>query len=190
METDYQLIKKIKKDNCSESFKELSTRHCKLFYSICNKYVSPNKITEIHTDLDFVFLKSLNSYKTDKKTKFSTWLANCTRYHCLNYSKNENKYVDLYGEEAVITIFNAKAIENYDNEKYKNEIDHVFSILESLKDQRIVRIFKMRYLYVDRKRPTWKKIGERFNLTSQTIINLHDKGRAVIKRKFDKDKTS
>jgi len=182
--TDNQLIKKIKKDNCSDSFKTLSERHCKLFYSVCNKYVSPNKIKDIHLDLNFVFFKSLSSYKKNKKTKFTTWLANCTRYHCLNYSKNENKYVDLYDDETATLMFNTQAIENYDNEKYKIEVDHIFSMLEELKDKRIVKIFRMRYLYTDRKRPTWKKIGERFNLTSQTIINLHDKGRTIIKKKI------
>lgn len=187
-ETDFDLIKKVKKENCSDSFIRLVDRHCKLFYSICNKYVARSKVSEVHLDLDFVFLKAVNSYKKDKKAKFSTWLGNCTRYYCLNYSKSENKYIDTDDSETVYLMFNAKSIENFDNEKNKIDIDHAFSILENLKDKRIHKIFKMRYLYPERKRPTWKMIGERFKLTSQTIINLHGKGREAVKKGFDKEK--
>jgi len=182
METDYSLIKKIKNKNCSDSFVQLTERHAKLFYSICNKYVAVQKHDEIHLDLNFVFLKSINSYNKDKKTKFSTWLGNCTRYHCLNYTKVESKYVDHENEEASQLLFNTKSMENYNNDKLKVDIDHIFSTLDDLKDKRIPKIFRMRYLHIGKKRPTWKKIGERFNLTSQTIINLHGKGRAVIKK--------
>lgn len=189
METDYSLIKKIKKDNCSDSFVELTNRHCKLFYSICNKYVSPAKHNEIHLDMNFVFLKSLNSYKKNKKTKFSTWLGNCTRYYCLNYTKAESKYIDAEDDETTRLLFTTKSIENYHNEELKYDIDHIFSILDEQQDKRIPKIFRMRYLHITKKRPTWKTIGESFNLTSQTIINLHSKGRTIIKKSL-KDKNS
>jgi DNA-directed RNA polymerase sigma subunit (sigma70/sigma32) len=106
----------------------------------------------------------------------------------LNYSKSENKYVDADSSETITLLFNAKSIENFNDEKLKVDVDHVFTILENLKDKRIYKIFKMRYLHPEQKRPTWKKIGERFNLTSQTIINLHSKGRKAVKKGFGKDK--
>jgi DNA-directed RNA polymerase sigma subunit (sigma70/sigma32) len=85
-------------------------------------------------------------------------------------------------------MFNAKSIEDFDNQKVQVDIDHAFAVLSGMKDKRIHEIFKMRYLYPDKKRPTWKTIGERFSLTSQTIINLHSKGRIAVKKSFDKDK--
>ena len=189
METDYSLIKKIKKQNCSDSFSELLRRHCKLYYSICNKYVTASKHENIHSDIHYVFFKSLNSFNKDKKTKFSTWLGNCTRYYCLNYTKAESKYVDSNDEETTHLLFTAKSMENYDNEKLRVDIDHIFTVLEDQPDKRIPKIFIMRYLHSSKKRPTWKTIGERFNLTSQTIINLHSKGREIIKKSLNDKKS-
>ena len=89
-ENDNTLIEEVRKSGCNESYKELLSRHEKLFYKICQKYIpviisrglEKNDLLE---DKHFVLFKCINSYSTDKKTKFSTWLGNCTRYHCLNF---------------------------------------------------------------------------------------------------------
>tara|TARA_Y100000588_G_C14228708_1_gene914278 strand:+ start:523 stop:1122 length:600 start_codon:yes stop_codon:yes gene_type:complete len=185
-EEDLNLIKLIKNKNCSVSFVSLTDKHSKLFYSICNKFKSKLNIEEVHKDRDFVFYKALVSFKDDRNAKFSTWLGNYTRFHCLNYIKNNSKYV--YSEEDTINhFFNTKSMENYeDNSEMKNDVDHAFNILSKLNDKRIFKIFKLRYLNKG-ERLTWKQIAEKFSLTPQTIINLHTKGRRILKKKMKKN---
>ena len=186
-EEDLNLIKLIKNKNCSDSFVLLTDKHSKLFYAICNKFAGKLNIDEIRKDRDFVFYKAAISFKTDRKAKFSTWLGNYTRYHCLNYIKNNSKYI-CSEEEAINHFFNKKSIEDFDpKDEAKNDVEHAFDILSKLSDKRIFKIFKLRYLNKSQKL-TWKQIAEEFDLTPQTIINLHTKGRRVLRKKMKKNK--
>lgn len=184
---DLELIKLIKLDKCSVSFARIQDKHSNLFYSICNKFINRLDINEIYKDKDYVIFKAILSFKEDRGAKFSTWLGNFTRYHCLNYIKNNHKYV-MAGDDVITHFFNEKSINDYDGNKgNKEDIDHAFSILEKLADKRIFRIFKLRYLYNGPKL-TWKEIAQKFDLTPQTIINLHMKGRRVLIKKMDSKK--
>lgn len=180
---DLFLIKKIKKNNCSESFVSLQDRHSNLFYSVCHKFINKLNIEEVYQDKDFVFYKAIASFDDKKGAKFSTWLGNYTRYHCLNYIKKNGKYVNA--EDGFVDhFFNQKSYEDYNPDKNtKNDLDHIFNILSNVKDERIVKIFKLRYLDNDKKL-TWKQIAAEFNLTPQTIINLHMKGRKILRKKM------
>jgi RNA polymerase sigma factor (sigma-70 family) len=183
---DIKLIKLIKSKNCDDSFDRLRERHSNLFYSMCNKFSNQIDLDEIYKDKDFVMYKAAMSFNEDKGAKFSTWLGNYSRYHCLNYIKNNFKYV-CSGEDKITHFYNTKSIDNYNHQKnHKDDLDHAFSILEKMSDKRIFRIFKLRYLYEGPKL-TWKQIAEKFDLTPQTIINLHAKGRRVLKRKMKKN---
>ena len=181
---DLILLKKIIKKKCGDSFVELRNKHANLFYSVCNKFGDRLNLQEIYKDKDFVFFKAVLSFKIEKKAKFSTWLGNFTRYHCLNYIKSNNKYVAT--EQDVIThFFDKKAIEDFEpQEEYKNDINSAFNILRKLSDKRIFRIFELRYLNKGEKL-TWKQIAQQFDLTPQTIINLHGKGRETLKKKMN-----
>jgi RNA polymerase sigma factor (sigma-70 family) len=182
---DYSLIKLIKNRNCNDSFKELQDRHSNLYYSICNKFRGRVDIEEVYKDKDFVLYKAIMSFSDDRGAKFSTWLGNYARYHCLNYIKNNYKYV-ITDDDKITHFFNNKSIEEHNQDTdHKGELDYAFSILEGMSDKRIFKIFKMRYLH-DGPRLTWKEIAEEFNLTPQTIINLHTKGRRALKRKMKK----
>ena len=185
-EEDLKLIKLIKDDNCNDSFKRLQEKHSNLFYSVCNRFTNRVDLDEVYKDKDFVMFKALTSFKEEKGAKYSTWLGNYTRYHCLNYIKNNHKYV-ITDEDKMIHFFNLKSMDDYDL-RYdpKNELDHAFDILDKLKDKRIFRIFKLRYLHNGPKL-TWKEIAEKFDLTPQTIINLHMKGRRILKKKMKKN---
>jgi len=182
-EEDIELIKLIKNENCSDSFSQLESRHANLYYAICNKFSSRVDLDEIYKDRYFVMYKAAMSFKDDRGAKFSTWFGNYSRYHCLNYIKNNHKYITSE-EDTMMHFFNNKSLTDYDeNKDYKNELDHVFSILEKLNDKRIFKIFKLRYMN-DGAKLTWKEIAEKFDLTPQTIINLHTKGRRVLRKKM------
>ena len=64
-------------------------------------------------------------------------------------------------------------------------LDYKNIIIERV-NQRIKEIFKHRYCYSNKKPPTWKEISYLFNLSSQTIINLHNKGLKILRTKIKK----
>jgi len=185
-EEDLNLINLIKNKNCSDSFKELETRHSNLYYSICNKFSSKVDLNEIYKDKSFIIYKAVTSFKDGRGAKFSTWLGNYARYHCLNYIKNNHKYI-ISEDEKMAHFFNSKAMETHQQKKdTKEDLEDAFNILKKLNDKRIFKIFQLRYLHEGPKL-TWKQIAQQFDLTPQTIINLHSKGRRILKRKMKKD---
>ena len=106
------------------------------------------------------------------------------RYHCINKNKKESKYVNL--EEKDLNFFiNTSVLEEYSSPNTAEMIEGVFEELDKLKDKRISKIFKLRYLS-GRKKQTWREIARHFELTPQTIINLHKKGRKFLQKRFDK----
>lgn len=185
-EEDLELIKLIKNDNCNQSFSALEQRHANLYYSICNKFHNKVDLDEIYKDKSFIIYKAVTSFRDGRGAKFSTWLGNYARYHCLNYIKNNHKYV-ISDDDKMTHFFNVKSMENHEQGKdFKEELEDAFLILEKLRDKRIFKIFKLRYMHEGPKL-TWKEIAKKFDLTPQTIINLHTKGRRILKKKMKKN---
>ena len=96
--TDKELISNVIDSNCGDSFEELVFRHEKLYYKVCQKYATiitsgDASLDDLLSDRNFVFFKCINSFNPNKKAKFSTWVGNYTRYHCLNFIKNNCKYI-------------------------------------------------------------------------------------------------
>ena len=183
---DLKLIKLIKNRQCNSSFGRLQEKHSNLFYSICNKFGNQIDLDEVYKDKDFVMFKAINSFNPTRGAKFSTWFGNYSRYHCLNYIKNNYKYINS-SEDSINHFFNSKSLDDYDLKKdTKNDLDHAFSILEKLSDKRIFKIFRLRY-NDDGPKLTWKQIAKEFDLTPQTIINLHTKGRRILRKKMKKN---
>ena len=187
---DFALISKIKEKGCNESYQTLCDRHENLFFKICQKYIpliesiAGINREDVLQDKHFVIYKALSSYKNNKKTKFSTWLGNCTKYHCLNFL-NSNKKTATPGDDFVNYQLDKKSL----NEKPQAstvDIDFIFNILEQLKDERIVKVFRLRYFgeFGHGKKPTWSRIARQINTSTQTAINLHRRGRAIIKKKM------
>jgi RNA polymerase sigma factor (sigma-70 family) len=178
---DVDLVIRIKEDACSESFKEISSRHSNLFYKVCQSHVrtfyamgyNPNDILE---DKDIVILEAVQKFDPSKKVKFSTWLGNYTRYFCLN-KLNKIKAVPERGTEIeMAATFDAASVERFENTEIPLDLDAIFNTLSSTDDPRISNIFKLRYDTDLTKKRTWAKIAEQLNLTVQTTIQLHKKG--------------
>ena len=133
-----------------------------------------------YNDKNILIYKSVLSYNPDKKTKFSTWLANQTRYLCLNLLNRKMQYVQMEENDLVLQIE-----KNPDSKECKLPLitSNVFDVLNNLKDERIGNIFKLRY-YSEKKDRTWKKIGKKLNISVQTAINLHKKGKKILKSRL------
>jgi hypothetical protein len=62
--------------------------------------------------------------------------------------------------------------------------EYLFTILESFADERILKIYKMRY-FSGKKITPWSKIAKNLNISTQTAINLHKKGLKLLKTKIN-----
>ncbi len=124
--SDVELIKLINEETCNDAFCELVSRHENLYYKVCHGYMNGLKRSgvsseDILSDKMFVFYNSLSSFDADKNVKFSTWLANQARFHCLNrISNTKNKFLNLFIALALLTFQSNYAFNQIQGE-YLNE---------------------------------------------------------------------
>jgi DNA-directed RNA polymerase specialized sigma subunit len=69
--------------------------------------------------------------------------------------------------------------------EYKNINEYIMNIIDSCSDERVQKIFKMRYLNDSNKKMPWNKIAKKLNISTQTAINLHNKAIGLLKIKFN-----
>lgn len=184
--SDLELITRITEENCSDSFSELTSRHENLYYKICHGYMNAlNKSgvsnEEILSDKLFVFYNSVSSFDSSKNVKFSTWLANQARFHCLNkISSTKNKFF-VDNEEISPIIDSEISMEAFQKKPVKVNLDNILTAFSDLSDKRISYVFKRKYSDYKVK---WKNIAEELGVTTQTVLNLHKKGIGLLKRKI------
>tara|TARA_B100001123_G_C15200279_1_gene983081 strand:+ start:488 stop:1099 length:612 start_codon:yes stop_codon:yes gene_type:complete len=191
---DSTLVRKIKASGCNESYKLLRLRHEKLFYKICQNYLpiartKGIKPEDILDEKDFVIFKAIKSYKNNKKTKFSTWLGNCTKYFCLTMINSNNRLISSEDDFLKVAL-DLKIKEEYIAEdKLKYDKEYIFNILDNLKDKRISTVFKLRYFesFKENNKPTWSFIAKKIKTSTQTAINLHQRGKEILFKKLNSE---
>ncbi len=193
--TDKDLIKDIKRYQCSDCIPELKNRHIGLAMNIYGRYSNilnsfNFKIDDFKDEIDYLIYTSARNFDLRrKKIKFSTYLAEQTKYFCLNKITELKKKKSIEAEpEDIIRLMDDCFKQS--NSIKKNNIDmcdYLMSILEQFKDKRIIEIFKLRY-FSGNKKMTYKEIGAILNCTNQTIKNIHDKAIIFLKNKLTNDK--
>jgi len=183
---ELKLIKKIKDLNCNESFVELSKGYDNFYYSVAQKYSSAlikagMNSEDIKSEKDFILHKAVKSFDAKQKTKFSTWFCNCVKYHFLNYINSNKKYI--LSEDKKIDFFNNKDIV-FSTDKNNETLDYLSSLLSSLKDERIKKVYELRYFSGEEKLATWNSIAKKIGVSTQTAINLHEKTGLFLKNKI------
>lgn len=185
---DIDLINKIKEDLDSEALKELELRHSGICHQMIKKYyqnmlnfgVDPE---DIASDKLLVIYKSALNFNPEKNVKFSTWVGNQMRYYCLNSINSKNQDVNLENANLKVLIEKKQSQQINIEDYIKDQAKYIFEILLKMKDERIHQVFKLRY-YEDKKPLAWSKIAKRLNLSTQTVINLHEKGKIFLKNKL------
>jgi RNA polymerase sigma factor (sigma-70 family) len=173
-----QLINKIKKHHCSDCLQQLDRMHGGLCVKIIKKYLPQliNKnynMEDILKDKIYVVYQTALSFNPKKKIKFSTWLGNQIRYYCLNLI-NKNKNDLCLTDENIKYIVEKKQLEQRSVEVDKVKTEYIFDLLHAMKDERIEKIFKLRYFDAN-KLKSWNDIGKQLNISTQTAINIHEK---------------
>lgn len=183
---DLAIVKKIIKNNCSDSFKELSSGYNNFYFSIAKKYIYTlmkmgMSREDIKLEKDFILYKAISSFDANRDTKFSTWFCNCARYHFLNYINSNKKYIRA--DEKTIDFLNIKDTAS-SPDKDTDLVDYLKSLLLLFKDNRVCEVYKLRYFSGDEKPTTWGVIAKKLNMSTQTAINLHEKARVFLKMKI------
>jgi hypothetical protein len=185
---DLELIEEVKCQNCSEAMKELETRHSGVCFSMIKKYYNALSSTgldpnEVAKEKDYVMYKSILNFDPSKNIKFSTWVGNQMRFHCLNSMNKNNNSISMDNENIKNIIERKQCLETARSIN-KDNYEYIFNILSQFKDKRIEEIFKMRY-FSDKKVVSWSKIAKKLKISTQTVINLHNKALKFLKNKLE-----
>jgi hypothetical protein len=191
---DINLIKKIKKNksSCDLELKELVNRHSGIYLEMVNKYTS-GSAENLHSmkddlinDKEYNIYKAALRYDESRKVKFSTFLGNEARWICLNTFNRSPSRKECTPLDALMNTFASE-----DPEKsltQKDILDKIFSITKQSKDERVYKIFKIRYQPSNKNKLTpWSTVSESINLSIQGTINLHNKTISSIKEVLQKE---
>ena len=186
--SDNYLVERISIINCENSLDELIKRHSGLCFKIIKRYASTFyanniDIIEASADKNLIIWNAAKSFKTDKNVKFSTWLANQIKYSCLNALNKKSKDRLIATEDQILDLLKEKSSE----ETHDNLFEFTNNILNQLKDKRIKLIFSMRYSICSKK-PSWCTVAKQVKVSTQTAINLHNRGIEILRKKMSSEK--
>ena len=186
--SDNYLTERIKLSNCERSLIELIGRHSGLCFKIITRYAKSFyannlDLNEASNDKNLIIWNSAKSFSSEKNVKFSTWLANQVKYSCLNALNKKSKDRLVSTDDKILDILNETEQEN----KNDNLFEFTNNILSQLKDERIKEIFSMRYSH-NYKKPSWCVIAGKMDVSTQTAINLHNRGIRILRKKIESEK--
>ena len=187
MESDLSLINKIKKDSNNKCLEELIDRHSGIYIYIVDKYTKSKYSSvcrsTILDDKDYVIYKSALDYDPNRNSKFSTFLANQTKWKCLNTinESNNKKCVSLDG------LYSTPSKDKNSFELLSEiEAFNIFNdCLKKEKDKRVKKIIDMRYNTTNTKLVPRRKVSKELKLSIQGCINIHNRFISKVKNKFD-----
>ena len=194
--SDTDLIYKLRNnDEPSQCLLELVERHSGIYITMVNNYTpSTNNVSssykdELISDKNYYIYQAALKYDESKKTKFSTYLGNETRWMCLNlYNKEKNKSMKEVNRDSE-QVDNLASPCDMKNDIHKQEMfSKIEDIIDSDPDSRISKIFKMRYIDAKGNKLTpWKNISSSLSLSIQGCINVHNKAIKKLKKEFHKE---
>jgi len=189
MESDLSLINKIKEGNDNGCLSELIDRHSGIYVYIVDKFTknchySVNRDT-ILDEKDFTIYKSALDYDPTRNSKFSTYLANQTKWKCLNEinaAKNKKtttleKVYHKPSEDESCPLLLEKL----------EALDLFNSLLNQENDKRVKKIIDIRYNTTNTRLVPWRKVAKELGLSIQGCINIHNKFIKKVKNKFEEN---
>ena len=189
--TDQELIDLVKSNSrkASQAMTEIINRHSGIFIEMVNHFVPINSPYCDRKDLieekEYHIYKALLKYDESRGAKFSTHLGNEAKWLCLNsYNKAKSKSTFSCSDQQfdIEPQFNpiSKTIE-------QDAYNKIVKIIEDYPDERVQKIFKMRYIKGDgNKVMPWRKISNELNMSIQGCINIHNTAITKIQKKVNK----
>ena len=173
---DVELVENIKNEkDVDDCLQELIERHTGIYLDIVNKYTqhtnTSNKL-DLIDEKDYNIYQTALKYKSDKGTKFPTFLGNETKWICLN---KQNK-IKKEKKVAFDDICEIDLAQEDDGNKEKLEVfKKTIELAKQHQDKRVEKIFEMRYIIGEKNKVMpWKKISKELNMSIQGCINIHN----------------
>ena len=173
---DIELVENIKNEkDVDDCLQELIERHTGIYLDIVNKYTqhtnTSNKL-DLIDEKDYNIYQTALKYKSDKGTKFPTFLGNETKWICLN---KQNK-IKKEKKVAFDDISEIDLAQEDDGSKEKLEVfKKTIELAKQHEDKRVEKIFEMRYIIGEKNKVMpWKKISKELNMSIQGCINIHN----------------
>lgn len=192
--TDLTLVENLQKqENVEDSLKELVDRHSGIYLDMINSYASPNNpyidYNELIKDKEYKIYNTAIKFDKTKGAKFSTYLGNETKWMCLNIY-NRNKRRPVWHSEYIENMSKNNELEcDTIAESIKQDLfNKILNIIEDHPDKRVEKIFKMRYVEGNKNKVmSWKKIGDKMDLSIQGCINIHNSAVESFKEALSKE---
>jgi len=187
-QTDVELTANLKNDIEAEaSLQELVDRHSGIFLNIVNNYVPNNSPTchkqDIIDEIQYYIYNAGLKYDENRGAKFSTFLGNEAKWLCLNQHHKNKKY--LLAASPQSEFENTAPEEKGEYNPYISEslLCKIFEIIEKHPDERVRRIFKIRYVDPEFNKLTpWQKVGKELKMSIQGCINIHNSAIKIIRK--------
>lgn len=173
---DVELVENIKNEkDVDDCLQELIERHTGIYLDIVNKYTqhtnTSNKL-DLIDEKDYNIYQTALKYKSDKGTKFPTFLGNETKWICLN-KQNKIKKEKKVAFDDISEIDLAQ--EDDDNKEKLEVFKKTIELAKQHEDKRVEKIFEMRYIIGEKNKVMpWKKISKELNMSIQGCINIHN----------------
>ena len=190
-QTDTELAHNLQNDIESEaSLQELVNRHSGIFLDIVNNYVPNNSPTshkqDIIDEIQYYIYNAGLKYDQTRGAKFSTFLGNEAKWLCLNQHYKNKKYLLAASPEGDFAFHNrAKEDDEPESSPHVNEalLCKIFEIIERHPDERVRRIFKIRYVDPEFNKLTpWQQVGKKLKMSIQGCINIHNSAIKIIRK--------
>jgi DNA-directed RNA polymerase specialized sigma subunit len=188
MESDLSLINKIKACNDEQCLMELIERHSGIYVYIVDQFTR-RKNTLIDKDLilkdkDYMIYKSALNYNPDSNSKFSTYLANETKWNCLNHINKNKKRKETSLDDISNEPFCKST--SLDSLIVKEALGVFSELLNNENDPRVKKIIDMRYNSDDNKVVPWRTVAKSLKMSIQGCINIHNKFINKVKKEINK----
>jgi len=183
--SDLTLIEKLQDKKDEDSLLQLIERHSGIYHSMVNHFMShPQNALDkdqMVNEKDATIYSAAMNYDPNRKTKFSTHLANQTKWKCLNLL-NKNKRMKQFFIDEDENHFEPSC-ESFIADLTRGEVLSVFeTCLKKEKDERVKKIVDVRYGRTDNKLTPWRVISEELKMSIQGCINIHNRFIEKVKR--------
>jgi len=179
------------KNGDNDSIKTLIDKHSGICVDVYKKYINlPNVSGFISDDIisskNYIIYNSVKTFDPSKGSKFSTWLANQTRYFCLNSINKANKLIPVETESLNKLIENN--VQEFKNEEKTIEVrDSILEViketLNSLSNKKIKKCIEIKYFSEEENTKSYTEVADKMNVTVQTVINWHNKFIKIVRQK-------
>lgn len=184
---DTYLASLVKESADQEALNLLIDRHSGICYKIYNKYFYGNTSSlarDVEEQKDSLIYQAAKTFNPNVGAKFSTWLGNIITYACLNACNEHKKEMNL--DQDIMKYLSDNHLNNELSYISKNNelLSYIRDIIDMSNDNVSKEVIKMRYFNDGNKVKTFKEIADHFGVSTQTVVNWHDKFICFLKNKL------